>query len=134
MALADGEFGRLFFTPEERQSLDRERQHPGESRARASSTVVINGVVARSSGRHTIWVNGAAQHDREKASGLVAATRLDDPASISIAPVVPGPTGGAGGANVRVGGTIDLETAQTTDLVAGGRIRTRERPAKSLPP
>ncbi len=130
-AIAAEALGRLFFTPEERQRLDRERQHPDEARARAGSTIVINGVVARSSGKRTIWVNGAAQHDGDTAGGVVVTTRREDPASISVATATPGPSGVAGRAKIRVGGSINLETAQAADLVAGGRIEARPRPERS---
>lgn len=53
--------GRIFFTPERRAALDRQRQaalRPGMSRPTETSQGVIDGVVLRSSGRHTTWVDG----------------------------------------------------------------------------
>jgi len=55
--------GRLFFTPEQRTALDRQRLlNPGLSSeftdTEASQT--LNGEVRRSSGRNTRWINGEA--------------------------------------------------------------------------
>lgn len=56
--------GRLFFTPQQRAALDRQRQLnrnfvPNATENDASLT--INGEVRRSSGRGTRWINGEAQ-------------------------------------------------------------------------
>ena len=54
--------GRLFFTPQQRAALDRERllgfsQRPSSLEGDASYT--FNGEVRRSSGKNTRWINGA---------------------------------------------------------------------------
>ena len=54
--------GRLFFTPEQRAALDRERllgfnQRPNTLDGDASYT--FNGEVKRSSGKDTRWINGS---------------------------------------------------------------------------
>ncbi len=56
--------GRLFFTPQQRAALDRERllgfsQRPSTLDGDASYT--FNGEVRRSSGNNTRWINGAPQ-------------------------------------------------------------------------
>lgn len=52
--------GRLFFTPEQRAALDRQRlNHNGNGQQIATEgPVVINGLVRRSSGKDTVWLNG----------------------------------------------------------------------------
>lgn len=53
--------GRLFFTPEQRAALDRQRLlNPGESSDSmdSESSQTLNGEVRRSSGRNTRWING----------------------------------------------------------------------------
>lgn len=50
------ELGRLFFTPEQRRML--ESGHFGAGTENQSSTVVVNGIVQRSGGRRTVWING----------------------------------------------------------------------------
>lgn len=58
-----GDLGRLFFTPEERAAMERERltTHIPISRADGAGAVTFNGYVKRSSGESTIWLNGIAQ-------------------------------------------------------------------------
>jgi len=58
--------GRLFFTPEQRAAMDRQRLlSPGLSSdstdGKASQT--LNGEVRRSSGRNTRWINGEPSLD-----------------------------------------------------------------------
>ena len=50
--------GRLFFTPQERAALDRQRQNHNFQANERSQTV--NGEVRRSDGSHIRWVNGEA--------------------------------------------------------------------------
>lgn len=53
--------GRLFFTPERRQLLNRLRERNSlESRIKLEpeTIVTLNGVVQRSTGKRTVWVNG----------------------------------------------------------------------------
>jgi len=56
--------GRLFFTPQQRAELDRQRLHnpraiAGGMDQQAAQT--INGEIRRSSGRSTRWINGEVQ-------------------------------------------------------------------------
>lgn len=56
--------GRLFFTPQQRAELDRQRLHnPGLNTGTMDQqgSQTINGEVRRSSGRNTRWINGEAQ-------------------------------------------------------------------------
>ncbi len=52
------EFGRLFFTPQQRQQLDM-TGNSGDNRQR--NYIIVNGVVQRKGGKRTIWINGTAQ-------------------------------------------------------------------------
>src|SRR3954469_24034695 len=57
------EIGRLFFTPEQRASLDARRKarvpdKPAAAAVAASPTLRLDGYVKRSDGRSTVWVNG----------------------------------------------------------------------------
>lgn len=56
--------GRLFFTPQQRAELDRQRLvNPAFSSGTPDQpgSLTINGEVRRSSGRNTRWINGEAQ-------------------------------------------------------------------------
>jgi hypothetical protein len=58
--------GRLFFTPQQRSELDRQRLlNPGGNSAMTDNEVsqTINGEVRRSNGRSTRWINGSADWD-----------------------------------------------------------------------
>lgn len=64
-ATADGStLGRLFMTPAERAALDAERSHPGAEVAAPAPAatlpeqVLLSGVLTRSRGPDTVWING----------------------------------------------------------------------------
>ncbi len=64
VAQAD-ELGRLFFSQDERRQLD---QHhalgaPGKDGESAQPFIVVNGVIQRSNGSRTAWINGRAQRN-----------------------------------------------------------------------
>jgi hypothetical protein len=100
--------GRLFLTPAERVALERQRQAgPPETRrlAEGLDLVRLDGVVTRSSGKSTVWVNQHAQTDRAAVAGLPA--------------------------DLRVGVTLDRATREITGGLAAGTVRVK-RPA--VPP
>ncbi|MEO8037186.1 MAG: hypothetical protein ABI794_00360 [Betaproteobacteria bacterium] len=74
---AQEKLGRLFFTPAERASLDRQRKLAGDLASRPAvkkeavgprtaappKMVTLNGIVRRSDGETTIWVNSQPMHE-----------------------------------------------------------------------
>lgn len=71
--------GLLFTTPIERQSIDNAKRHdvPQESLRRVTPTnVKINGIVIRSNGGSTAWVNGKQTSGNNTAAGVKVMTRL----------------------------------------------------------
>ncbi|MFB0936441.1 MAG: hypothetical protein QMB52_11775 [Propionivibrio sp.] len=118
------ELGRLFFPPERRQMLDRQRQFNIQERKEIPEdpTLTINGVVTRSSGKRTVWINGAAQDDTDVSSGVIASPRAKNPARV----VVQGSEAPA--AEIGVGGTVNRNTGETADLLGGGRVIIKSRP------
>ena len=64
--------GRLFFTPEQRAVLERQKQHNQNSSALVDdgAPLTLNGRVTRSSGRNTAWINGTALDERDAAQTL----------------------------------------------------------------
>jgi hypothetical protein len=114
-ALAD-DLGRLFFTPGERQELDRRRaSNVVETEAPVvESLVTVNGQVTRSSGKTTTWINGVAHDDTY---------RSRDPAQ------VPVQRGGARVA-VKVGQTLDRSRNVVKDELEGGEIVIHRAPAR----
>jgi hypothetical protein len=110
-ALAD-DLGRLFFTPQERQELDRQRASNIVDREApaAASLVTVNGQVTRSGGKTTTWINGVAHDDTY---------RSRDPARV-----------GVQGRSVKVGETLDRSRGAVTDPLQGGEIRINRAPAQ----
>src|SRR5882762_10757189 len=108
---AQENLGRLFFTEQQRQDLDRRRQaNIQETAVVVESTVTVNGQVSRSSGRSTTWINGVPQTN---------ARRPHDPARVTL-------PGGEGTPSVslKIGQTLDKARGEIRDPVAGGKIAT----------
>lgn len=120
------ELGRLFFTPERRQTLDRQRLFNIQEKQEIPEdpTLTIDGIVTRSSGKRTAWVNGVAQNENEMPSGVSVTPRRKDPGKV----VVQASESPAG--NTRVGGTVNRNTGEATDLLNGGRISTKSSATK----
>jgi len=121
-----GELGRLFFTPERRQTLDRQRQLNIQENQEIPEdpTLTIDGIVTRSSGKRTAWVNGVAQNENEMPSGVKVTPSQKDPGKV----VVQASESPAGKA--RVGGTVNRNTGEATDLLNGGRISIKSATKK----
>ncbi|MDR3298412.1 MAG: hypothetical protein LBU43_00035 [Candidatus Accumulibacter sp.] len=127
-ALAE-ELERLFFTPEYRRTLDWQRQFghtkpepdpaPDPERngeiSDAEPTLTIDGVVLRSGGKRTVWINGVALDDLDAANAAVTPDRAN-PGQI-VVHSANGPDTPAS-----VGDTVNRNTGETTDLLDGGRI------------
>lgn len=107
------ELGRLFFTPGERLSLDRQRAHGVTTGTTAA--LAIGGEVRRSDGRHTVWINDRPHHEDAAADGLVV-KRGSAPGRISL--------GGDGflPSEVKVGTVRYPGLADTADPLAGGQV------------
>lgn len=123
-AWAEDTLGRLFFTPERRQALDRQRQFNIEEKQEAPEdpTLTINGVVTRSSGKRTVWVNGVAQNDEEKPSGVTVIPNRKTPGKV----IVRSSESVVGDA--KVGETVNRSTGEATDLLGDGKIRLKNAP------
>jgi hypothetical protein len=103
--------GRLFYTEQQRQELDRRRQaNIRESAIVVESFVTVNGQVSRSSGKSTTWINGVPQDNARKPL---------DPARVTL----PGAEG-APSVSLKIGQTLDKIRGEVSDPVAGGKITT----------
>jgi len=94
--------GRLFFSADERDKLDQIRQKSGGASPTATDHVTLSGLVRRSGGKATVWINQAPQHEDETPSGIAV------PDS-------------AGGVPLRLpsGKTVKLKVGQTLDITKG---------------
>lgn len=137
--------GRLFFTPAQRNALDagkhvRTSQISPASAVRVPREVTLNGVVTRSDGESTVWVNGRAL-DKRPASGVSATASGSDPAAARVK------LGGASNTvKMRVGQRLQRSTGKIAEPYESivGRIEvgtpvvgqetertTRKKPTKS---
>lgn len=118
---AEERLGRLFFTAERRQQLDRWRQMNvlEQKEPSTDSKLTIDGVVTRSSGRRTTWINGAAQHEQQRLSNLTATPQAGQPGKLVVR------TSDAQAFGARVGDTVNRQTGEVSDGLNGGRISTR---------
>jgi hypothetical protein len=107
-AAAD-ELGRLFFTPQQRQELDRRRaSNIQEKEVVIESSVTVNGHVARSSGKTTTWVNGVPQYDTHSSR---------DPARVHLQD-----------GTLKIGQTLDRARGEVKDNLQGGTVRVNPKP------
>lgn len=126
-ASAEEALGRLFFTPERRQALDRQRQLNIQDvkQVNEDPALTINGMVTRSSGKSTSWVNGAAQNENEMSGSAVVVPRGNDAGKVEVQ------GGELPTATARVGETVNRNTGEAADLLGGGQISIRPAaPAK----
>jgi hypothetical protein len=108
---AQENLGRLFFSEQQRQDLDRRRQaNIQETAAVIESTVTVNGQVSRSFGRSTTWINGVPQESLRKPA---------DPARVTL----PGGEG-APSVNLKIGQTLDKIRGEIRDPAVDGRTTT----------
>jgi hypothetical protein len=108
-AAADDELGRLFYTPQQRQELDRRRaSNVQEKEVVVESSVTVSGHVARSSGKTTTWVNGVPQYDTY--SGR-------DPSRVQLQD-----------GSLKIGQTLDRARGEVKDGLEGGTVRVNPKP------
>ncbi|MBT9613672.1 MAG: hypothetical protein IV108_10455 [Burkholderiales bacterium] len=112
--------GRLFHTPEQRALLDLARKSTplnatGEPDAASGQGLSVSGVVTRSDGRRSTWVNGRVEHD-------AAITHKQDRSQVWVK--LPG-----GEVKLKVGQSLDPATGQ----VAEGYRRPPPEPAVTKP-
>lgn len=113
--------GRLFFTPEKRAALDRQRQLNLTQVREATDenpVLTVNGLVRRSGGRSTTWVNGAAVDETNAIPGTTVSTGQ-------------GATVNVGERKLKVGESLNQTTGEKEDVLGGGQIRVQPgSPAK----
>lgn len=112
--------GRLFFTPERRLALERQRTHNvQQAQALQGTTMTLDGVVYRSSGKSTVWINQHAQNENEaKRTGVSATLSPRNPGRALIAPGEDTP------ANLKVGEAVNRATGERNTRLGGGVVDT----------
>ena len=107
------DLGRLFFTPQQRQDLDRRRAANVQETATfiQESTMTLQGQVSRSGGKTTTWVNAMPRHDTYGSSDPTRATIQTGEDGTKV--------------ELKVGQTFDRVRGETRDGLAGGRIKVK---------
>lgn len=119
--------GRLFFTPEQRQTLDQQRQFNIQEKQviPQDETLTINGVVTRSSGKRTVWINGAAQNELDTQTGASVVSDRTAPGKVIIQ------FNGDQATRANIGDTVNHTTGESTSLLVNGRIKVYSRPSSA---
>ena len=105
------ELGRLFFTPQQRQDLDRRRatnRAEEEAPQIKEGPLTLEGHVQRSSGKTTIWINGVPQYDSPAGR---------DPARVTVVPNL-----GEPGVSLKIGQIYERMSGEVRDNLNGGEI------------
>jgi hypothetical protein len=142
IAVAADEFGRLFFSPAQRAQLDavrakRDRRLPMTETADTTESslpsvpqgpdvVTYNGVVRRSDGKSTVWINGKPMTERTQGSDVsVLGVRRDGAVSVAVPQA-------DRSASLRVGQSMEVMSGTIEEPYA--RRATLDRlPAKAAP-
>lgn len=112
--------GRLFFTPEQRAALDLQRKTgvaPMPNSVEANlpnlpeSEITINGIVKRSDGKSTVWINQMAQTEASQTGDTRTRARQTNLPNVTV--FVPS-LGKA--VALKVGQTLDVETREIRDV------------------
>ncbi|HEX2825713.1 MAG TPA: hypothetical protein VHP37_05160 [Burkholderiales bacterium] len=123
--------GRLFFTPAERAQLDVARatkrtaepagsQKSAEPPPPETRIITYNGIVRRSDGKSTLWLNNRVAPEKEALSNLPVTGRVRPDGRVTLQ----APDGG---------GTIDLKVGQRAELTTG-RVSEAPPPEKARAP
>jgi len=111
--------GRLFFSPDERAMLDRMRQKSGGTTVSSTEQITLNGIVRRSSGKTTAWINQLPQHENETPQGVaVQQGPTSKPSAVLLLPS---------------GKKVNLKAGQTFDT-AKGKVREGYEDATAVQP
>lgn len=145
-ALSDG-FGRVFFTPRDRVLLDDARRRkeravpkaiaapprivaaPAAKPERPSGNVTLNGIVRRSDGESTIWVNGVAMPADAQTGKVQVAPNSSQSGVIRM----PTNAESAGNVELKVGQKLDLSSGSVTERYLN-RSAPRAGGATTAPP
>ncbi len=115
--------GRLFLTPERRAMLERQRQQNIQTaRTLEGSVMSLDGIVTRSSGKTTVWINQQAQHENMAGTGVTAVVATRTPGRAVLTPTDEAP------APLRVGEAINRGTQERADGLKGGRVTVNRQP------
>ena len=112
--------GRLFFTPAQRNTLDAGKQlaKPRQAAPNGPRAATLNGVVTRSDGESTVWVNG---HSVTRSGSPNASASHSDPATARVE------LQGAGSrVKLKVGQRFDRSTGKVAESYESAPVETMQ--------
>ncbi len=110
--------GRLFFTPERRQALDHQRLlNIQETQSLQGSSLSLDGVVRRSTGKQTVWIKGRAQSYNSRTSGVSVSHTTGNPGQARVN------ASGEAPIDLKVGEAVNRATGEKDDPLRGGAVR-----------
>ncbi len=117
--------GKLFLTPERRAALERQRQLNIQETRQVieGATLTVSGVVKRSSGKTTTWVNDTPQNETNATTGVRVEVDRANPAKTTVV------AGEESPASLKVGEAINRATRETTSGVGDGHITVKRQGA-----
>lgn len=126
-APSNGEdFGRLFFTPEQRGALDARRKARIPDKPAMvvveSPVTRVDGVVSRGGGKSTTWVNGEPVPQGSQPEGLRI---LQKPKETGRVIVNIGETNAQ--VDLKIGQSFDRSTGEVRDSLDGGDVKVNRR-------
>lgn len=118
-ASAEETLGRLFFTPEARAALERSRRLDlRQTQPIEGATLSLEGIVRRSDGNGTAWINGRPHHVADPRHGIAIGLQPDGSgATLSVGNETP--------SRLRVGESVDRGTREKVDVLGDGRISAK---------
>lgn len=118
---ASGSFDRLFFSPERRADLNRHRQLnlPENESLGEDDSLTLNGIVARRSGKRTVWINGVPVTESSLLLGVQPRSGRPGSARVS--------SGNGAPATLNVGSTLNRGSGEVSSGLGDGWLRVRER-------
>lgn len=119
--------GRIFFTPERRAAMERQRQLNIQEKTKEDTVEVasvhLNGVVRRKGNKDTVWVNGRVQRNDDGNTDIHFRPALRDSGRVSVG------VGDEPLTSLRIGETLNRATGEKTDGLAGGQLQINASPA-----
>ena len=112
--------GRLFLTPERRVALERQRQLNIQEKTQETievSNIHVNGMVRRSGGKTTVWVNGRPQLEGQVVTGVEVSPSPKQLEQVEIR------VGEERAAELRVGETLNRSTQELSDGLKSGQLQ-----------
>ncbi len=121
------ELGRLFFTPEQRSSLDARRKARIPDKPAAivveSPVTRLDGYVSRSGGKSTVWVNGEPIPEGTQPDGLRVRPQRGNTGRMTV------DIGeNENQVDLKIGQSFNRDSGEVRDSLDGGEISVTRRP------